>query len=189
MEPIPLVSMLDPRTSYMIVVLEQITPSTPRLIHLSIASQSSILSSLSKTATTVENLRRFTASIFLQSRSQYIKPSQTATTYIQKATTTTTRTCEAFADAIDHEIRSLDAWCARREEVMCRASAGIDEDDVVVSLLGTEKAVRDQYETSFEVLLDVVQNVFDVEEGFSEHASFPAMGRRSPAAVTAFLLD
>lgn len=164
-----------------------ITPSTPRLIHLSIASQSSILSSLSKTAATVENLRRFTASIFLQSRSQYIKPSQSAATYIRKATTT--RTCEAFADAIDHEIRSLDAWCARREEVMCRASAGIDEDDVVVSLLGTEKAVRDQYETSFEVLLDVVQNVFDVKEGFSEHATFPAMGRRSPAAVTAFLLD
>ena len=179
--------MLDPRTSYMIVLLEQITPSTPRLIHLSIASQSSILSSLSKTATTVENLRRFIASIFLQSQSQYIKPSQSAATYIRK--TTITRTCEAFADAIDYEIRSLDAWCARREEVMCRASAGIDEDDVVVSLLGTEKAVRDQYETSFEVLLDIVQNVFDVKEGFSEHASFPAMGRRSPAAVTAFLLD
>lgn len=101
--------------------------------------------------------------------------------------TVITRTLEAFADAVDRETRALDAWCAAREEAMCRAQAGVrvgagaevggirvgreDEDeglDLVVSLLSTEKALKDAFENSFEVLLRIVRTVFIVSSRSSE---------------------
>lgn len=102
-----------------------------------------------------------------------------------------TRTCEAFADAIDHTIRDLNSWCAAREEAMCRAHAGIAEAPVVVSLLQTEKALRDNYATSFDVLLDIVRNVFRItpEDTIDSFGYVLERNRQSPAAQTAFLLD
>jgi gamma-tubulin complex component 5 len=167
------------------------TPNTPRLIHLSLASQESIICSLAKTATTVEQLRRFTAAIFSLSISRNtITPAEGRKNYISKKTPTT-RTCEAFADAIDHTIRGLNSWCAAREEAMCRAYAGIDEEPVVVSLLHTEKALRDNYAASFDILLDIMQIVFRVapEDNIDSFGYILERNRQSPAAQTALLLD
>lgn len=107
-------------------------------------------------------------------------------TYGRKSNTT--RTCEAFADAIDHEIRTLNAWCADREAAICLAYNGIASAELVTSLLSLEKAIHDTFETSFEVLLDIVNRVFDVESRFDDALTF-GVGRRPPAVLTALLLD
>jgi gamma-tubulin complex component 5 len=149
------------------------------------ASQESIVTSLAKTATTVEQLRRFVSVVFSRS----ILHTQTDA-YRKIAST---RTCEAFADAIDEAIRGLDAWCAAREEAMCRAYAGVDEEPLVVSLLGTEKALQDQYGTSFDILLEIVQQAFQIKPSedvalFDNSATIPQK-RLQPSALTALLLD
>jgi len=74
---------------------------------------------------------------------------------------------------------------------MCRAYAGIDEESVVVSLLHTEKALRDNYAASFDVLLDIVRVVFRVtpEDSIDSFDYILERNRQSPAAQTALLLD
>lgn len=165
-----------------------------------------------------------------------------------------TRTLEAFADAIDAEIRILEVWCAEREEDWIRALGGYGysnttsttatsgtpilnpdfglankgkdndgkdkdkdyrpETGVVVSLLGTEKAFRDRFEDSFQVILDVVVQVIGhappglesssdsaSSSGEREHdsasnpftsetdSSWVHLPTRSPSSTTALLLD
>jgi len=150
------------------------------------ASQESIITSLAKTATTVEQLRRFVAVVFSRS----ILHTHHTDAYRKIAST---RTCEAFADAIDEAIRGLDAWCSAREEAMCRAYAGVDEEPLVVSLLGTEKALQDQYGTSFDILLEIVQQAFQIKPSedialFDNSATIPQK-RLQASALTALLLD
>jgi gamma-tubulin complex component 5 len=75
---------------------------------------------------------------------------------------------------------------------MCRAYAGIDDEPVVVSLLHTEKALRDNFATSFDVLLDTVRRVFRITPEDSIDSSFGNIlerNRQPPAAQTALLLD
>lgn len=164
-------------------------PSTPRLIHLSLASQESILSSFAKIATTLEQLRRFTSAVF---RKSILRTSTLLEhpNYIGRKTSIT-RTCESFADAIDHAIRGLNSWCAAREEAMCRAHNGVVETRLVVSLLSTEKAVRDEHGTLFKVLLDIVRKVFCIkpEENIDSSGFILERSRQSPAAITTLLLN
>ena len=101
----------------------------------------------------------------------------------------TTRTCEAFADAVDRTVRGLDSWCAAREEAISRACCGVDEKPLVISLLSTEKAIRDEFETSLEVLLEIVRTVFEVQSNDKSESPDSSFTRRSPAALTALLLD
>jgi gamma-tubulin complex component 5 len=158
----------------------QMTPDAPRLVHLSLASQESIVSSLAKTATTVERLRRFTIAVFKRSLSQ-------SESRFKRAVTT--RTCEAFADAIDHTVRGLDFWCAAREEAISRACCGVDEVSLVISLLSIEKAIRDEFETSLEVLLEIVQMVFGFQCNDDFESPDSCFTRQSPDTLTALLLD
>lgn len=74
---------------------------------------------------------------------------------------------------------------------MCRASAGIDDEPVVVSLLRTEKTLKDNYATSFDVLLDIVQSVFRVtpEDSIDSFGHILERNRQLPAAQTALLLN
>ncbi|KAF9006720.1 Spc98 family-domain-containing protein [Cyathus striatus] len=136
-----------------------ITSSAPKLIHLSQASQHSIVSSFACFASAIQRLRQFITSIFSQSQTKHEGREQAS------------QTCEAFADAVDHEIRALDSWCAAREEAICRASAGLDGQALIVSLLNTEMNLRRTFATSFDVCLDIVNKVFQ------------------PSAVTTLLLD
>lgn len=71
---------------------------------------------------------------------------------------------------------------------MCRAHLGIEE-PLVVSLLGTERAIRDEYESTFEALLEIVQKIFNskVEDDFTLFDQNTQM--RQPAVLTALLLD
>ncbi|KAF5322471.1 hypothetical protein D9619_000707 [Psilocybe cf. subviscida] len=157
-----------------------ITKDPPRLIHLSLASQESIISSLGMTATSVEHLRRFSKAVFTRSLSS--KP--TGDRHFNS-----TRTCEAFADAVDEVVRGFNGWCASREEAMCRAYAGLDEEPLIVSLLSLEHSIRDAYEGTFDALLSVVREVFQIAPGDDPSLFDHTAQRRQPAALTALLLD
>ncbi|KAG6900427.1 hypothetical protein C0993_010815 [Termitomyces sp. T159_Od127] len=173
------------------------TKSTPRLLYLSLDAQASLFSSFAKTATTVQHLRRFVSRVFSEARENR-HPRQ------QQGNTRITRTREAFADAVDQEIRALDKWCASREELMCRAWGGVVDPsspsplsssseassttgNLIVSLLSTEKAVHDTFQQTFDVLLDVVKLV-DPDRDTSA-PSTSRMRTQSAAAVSADLLD
>jgi gamma-tubulin complex component 5 len=142
----------------------QTTNATPRLLHLSLASQASILSSLGEECSCVRHLRTFISQVFSTASSSKSK----------------TRTLEAFADAVDTEIRLLDSWCADMEEKFVLATNGaLHNQGLVVSLLSLEIQIRDTFEGSFGVLLNVIRSVFG--ENYSPRAS--------PSTTTAALLD
>ncbi|KAF9498676.1 hypothetical protein BDN71DRAFT_1443067 [Pleurotus eryngii] len=157
---------------------------SPKLVHLSLSSQHSILSSLGLTATVVRQLREFAAFILSQSRSTSQIP-QTLQPHVHKPRVT--RTLEAFADALSREIRVFDAWCAAREDDICRAQGGVSEEKVVVSLLATETAVMDQFNRPFVALREAVGKVTNVDQNQETEAwsllSVPA------AVITVRLLD
>ncbi|KAF8991906.1 hypothetical protein BDZ89DRAFT_1151313 [Hymenopellis radicata] len=134
--------------------------ATPRLLHLSLASQASILASLGERCTCLKHLRNFVTRVF--------------------STPTKTRTLEAFADAVDAELRLLDTWCAGKEEQIVLATNGaLPGQSLVVSLLSLEVQTRDKFEGAFSVLLSVVRSVFG-----QDHSP-----RASPSTTTAALLD
>ncbi|KAJ7685534.1 Spc98 family-domain-containing protein [Mycena polygramma] len=153
------------------------THSTPRLIHLSLTSQSSLITTLARTATIAQQLRGFAAFVFSASSSQ--------TRALPSRTPRMTRTLEAFADAVDAELRALDRWCAAREEAICRLRSGGAPagTKLVVSLLSTQKALQDEFENGLEVLIDIVGSITSYE--YRRYALLP----RTPAALSALLLD
>jgi len=145
-----------------------VSPTAPRLLHLTVTSYESILTSFAQTATSVQRLRKFVSTVFR-------KASQSANITngpgrLRNSGRRKTCTLEAFADAVDQEIRAFDKWCANREAAMCQAQGGVGP-PLIVSLLSLEKALRDAFSGAFSILLDVLQKVLD-------HTS------RSPQAVT-----
>ncbi|KAF7363792.1 hypothetical protein MSAN_01037100 [Mycena sanguinolenta] len=171
---------LQGRKNIMLALIDGVyteTYSTPRLIHLSLTSQSSLISILARTATTAQQLRTFVSFVFSASSSQF----RAAPSRIPRMA----RTLEAFADAVDTELRALDRWCAAREESICRLRAGGAPagTKLVVSLLSTEKALQDTFENGLEVLLDTVHAITSFE--YHRFALLP----RTPAVLSALLLD
>ncbi|KAF9450171.1 hypothetical protein P691DRAFT_665854 [Macrolepiota fuliginosa MF-IS2] len=168
------------------------TPETPRLAHLTLASQETILSSLAETATTLEHLRHFRSSVFTLSYSR----SHTAN---PKGSTTPprnmTRTVEAFADAVDTEIRAFDIWCADQEAAICgvyaTSAAATHNQDIITSLLHTSKSISDTFEHTFPVLLRIINDVFSSSLSSSSEfcISYVTTGARAPAMVSSRLLD
>ncbi|KAL0950084.1 hypothetical protein HGRIS_010085 [Hohenbuehelia grisea] len=164
----------------------------PKLIHLSAASQDSIISSLGLTASIVQRLRQLVSLLLDQPLSTSHRPHTLNTNNSRRVRIT--RTLEAFADAIDREIRGFDSWCAAREEDICRAQAGAaSEPELVVSLLSTEKAVNDQFGGAFAALFAVIRTVIPYDEvAVIDTATVEAtwiIPGSSPAATTAHLLD
>ncbi|EAU84459.2 hypothetical protein CC1G_01455 [Coprinopsis cinerea okayama7 len=160
-----------------------LTSSPPRLIHLSLQSQASILESLGKTATTVQHLRHFVAHVFAQSANR-ITSADGQSRPIPNLRFPQTKTAEAFADAIDFEIRKFEAWCAEREEDMCRAGLENLDEPLVVSLLNTEQTLRNEYDESFEILSTIVRDVFGYPAGSTRRKFW-----RSSATLSTALLD
>ncbi|KAG6861976.1 hypothetical protein C0995_009160 [Termitomyces sp. Mi166 len=173
------------------------TQSTPHLLHLSLNAQASIFSSFTKTATTLQHLRRFVSRVFSEAGEN--RQPQQQQSRLGKGKTRVTQTREAFADAVNREIRALDKWCAAREEVMCRAWGGMSDasaspsdsnsssGDLTISLLSTEKAIHDTFQQTFDVLLDIVKSAYPDPD-----TSAPSTSRvrtQSAAAVSADLLD
>ena len=152
--------------------VQQVVVNPPRLRHLSLSAQTSVLTSLSTTATHVRVLRGFTELIL--DRSGYLSH--------RPRLSRMTRTMEAFADALSTETRAFDAWCAHREELHCSTSP-----PVVVSLLSTLNAVQHDWSRIFRALLSTLEAVFPsetVDGGLKWQ--LPAF---SPSAITAKLLD
>lgn len=100
-----------------------------------------------------------------------------------------TRTCEAFADAVDQVTRGFNGWCASREEAICCAYAGLNGEPLIVSLLSLEHSIRDAYEGTFDALLGVVCKVFQITAEDDPALFEFTIPRRKPAALTALLLD
>lgn len=148
-------------------------PSTPRLIHLSATSQSSIVSEIAQTATTAHHLRAFVGFV-LQSTSQ-----------TRHHAPRIARTVEAFADALDAELRQLDKWCAAQEEAICRIRTGSapPRTTLVVSLLRTQNMLQHEFEDALDVLRAIVDQV-----AVYEHRRY-ALLPHTPAALSALLLD
>ncbi|KAJ7047193.1 Spc98 family-domain-containing protein [Mycena alexandri] len=155
----------------------QETHSTPRLIHLSLTSQASLISALAHTATTAHQLRNFVAFVFSGATSQ--------PRAVPSRTPQMTHTLEAFADAVDVELRALDRWCAGREEAICclRSDGAPPGTRLIVSLLSTQKALQDTFENGLDVLADIVRAISSYE--YRRYALLP----RTPAALSALLLD
>ena len=152
----------------------------------------SILTSFAATATTLEHLRKFVTATFTYAVGSS-STNETSRTY--GTSRRTTRTLEAFAEAIGAEVRQFDQWCASREEQMCLAQAGIGE-PMIVSLLSLENAVRQQFSESFKFMLDVLRTVVKRCTRASSTAAptilwtFAEIPKRQPpSAVTAILLD
>ncbi|KAF9266306.1 hypothetical protein L218DRAFT_956662 [Marasmius fiardii PR-910] len=164
------------------------TKTTPRLLHLSLASQQSIFSTISRTCTVLQHLRNFTSFTILHSSRSHVETTTLSAIERNRARKgKITRTLEAFADAVDAEIRSLESWCAKKEETIIKATGGVlsdPESSLVVSLLNIEKEFRDTFEESFDVLLDVVLKV--VGKSAPHKWDLP---NRSTSTTTTLLLD
>ena len=178
-------------------MVPQLSPSAPRLLHLTAGAQASIISSFASLATTLVHLRKFTSAIFSKASCSTLpaSDSQGQPAYLSRVQRRSTQTLEAFVDALDTELRAFDGWCAQREEDICHARAGLG-DKLVVSLLSLEKAIRDNFSTSFPVLLDIVRTVvrrsqrLNDKDGTPEVWTLPDLPQRtSPSTITAILLD
>ncbi|KAF7294147.1 hypothetical protein HMN09_01143100 [Mycena chlorophos] len=148
------------------------TSSTPRLIHLSSTSQSSFVAEIAEIATIAHHLRAFVAFV-AQPTPKHLKAAPMP------------RTLEAFADAVDAELRAVDKWCAAQEEAICaiRTGSAAPNTKLVVSLLSMQQQLVDTFEDGLGVLLNVVETVAVYE--YRRYALLP----RSPAALSALLLD
>lgn len=108
-----------------------------------------------------------------------------------------TRTVEAFADAVDTEMRAFDTWCADQEAAICSiyassaTSTAPPNSDVITSLLHTSKSLSDTFEHTFPVLLSIIHDVFaSCLSSSSEFCiSYLTAGGRAPAMVASRLLD
>ncbi|KAK0453070.1 hypothetical protein EV421DRAFT_647908 [Armillaria borealis] len=96
--------------------IRDFSPTSPPVL----AFHASILMALARPCTSVQYLRDFIGHVFKTPGGSKSK----------------TRTLEAFADALDSEIRMWDTWCAGKEEAIYKATNGVSSDDgLVVSLL------------------------------------------------------
>lgn len=129
--------------------------AAPRLAHLTLGAQCSIIDSFAQKATTAQQLRNFVTTIFTLSQNQATKEQRLNRSFNRRHRIT--RTLEAFADALHGELCSLDFWCSTKEQTLGCARMGMSNEKLVVSLLETEKSLRDRFEQSFEALLTVVR--------------------------------
>ncbi|KAH9948797.1 Spc98 family-domain-containing protein [Amylocystis lapponica] len=163
--------------------------SSTRLLHLTAAAQSSILTPFAETATTVEHLRRFVSAVLQASLTTATDPARP----VHLADKRVLLTLEAFAEAVDSQTREFDKWCAEKEEEICVAQGGV-EPPLVVSLLSLEKAVRDRFAATFTVLLDllrdVAQRALRAPDPSPHIWALPHLPMRvPPSACAALLLD
>lgn len=167
------------------------SPSAPHLLHLTLTSQTSILSSFAQLASTLSHIRKFTSAVFSNVFSTSDPP--LSSTHLLSHNTRS-RTIEAFADAVDSQLQKFDRWCADKEERICCAHAGLGN-QLVVSLLGLEKDVRDAFSITFDLLLAILRKlmgyIMQSDNTSDEEVWLLASlsSRMPPAAVTAHILD
>lgn len=153
-------------------------------MHLTPNSQDSIISAFARLATTLQHLRRFFSTAFTEATEHPKGDEVDKASYILDFRRRNSRTLEAFAEAVDFEVRRLDAWCSAREEEICRAQGSSKpfEEPLVVSLLNLEKSVRDEFGTTFDVLKGVLEDV--THKAFASRSyNFTRSSDADPAAV------
>ncbi|KAF8314738.1 hypothetical protein DL93DRAFT_2167155 [Clavulina sp. PMI_390] len=130
----------------------QIKSEIPTIAHFSAASLRSILEFFATQATIMFQLREFTRSVY-----------EAACTFPSSSTHKTpagSRTFEAFAAAVDAEIRAFDSWCAAKEESIVQAQSGkVTGTPPVCTLLSLSHKVSATMSSSFEMLLAVVESL------------------------------
>ncbi|KAL4076383.1 Spc98 family-domain-containing protein [Scleroderma yunnanense] len=167
------------------------SPAAPRLLHFTLTAQSSILTSFAEVSTTVCHLRKFASAIIHDLSSAY-NPSPSSAHLLSHSIRS--RTIEAFADAVNMQIRVFDSWCAEKEQAICRASAGLG-DPLVVSLLRLDKDVRDKFTGTFDALLNLLHRIVShicpsrdrVDLAVWNMSNMPT--RIPPSVVSSLLLD
>ncbi|THH28411.1 hypothetical protein EUX98_g5770 [Antrodiella citrinella] len=165
-------------------------PDAPGVLHLTRSALSSVLNSFAHTATVVEHLRKFAAAVYdssLHGQSQTI-PSVRLTRNQYRSS----RTLEAFAEAVDSQLRRFDTWCATREEQICKAGGGVCP--TIVSFLSLEVAMRNEFSETFvvirELLLGITRRATRSSDVLEEFWTLPDLPQRmSPSNLTALLLD
>lgn len=130
-------------------------------MHLTTDSQQSIISAFAHLATTLRHLRRFVSTVFVKATERSKGDEGDKVSFILDFRRRNSRTLEAFAEAVDFEVRRFDAWCSARETDICHAQrpCATDEQPLVVSLLSLEKSVRDEFGTLFDTLKGILQYV------------------------------
>ena len=153
-------------------------------MHLTLDSQFSIISTFAHLATTLQHLRRFVSTVFAKATEWSKGGEVDKVSCILNFRRRNSRTLEAFAEAVDFEVRRLDAWCSAKEEEICRAqgpstSAG---ETLVVSLLSLEKSVREEFGTTFGALKGILEDV-TLKASASRSYHFTKSNVADPAAV------
>jgi len=130
-------------------------------MHLTLDSQLSIISAFARLATTLQHLRRFVSTVFVKATDRPKGDDGDKISYILNFRRRNSRTLEAFAEAVDFEVRRFDAWCSAREEDIChaRGPSTAAEQPLVVSLLNLEKSARDEFGATFGVLKSILEDV------------------------------
>jgi gamma-tubulin complex component 5 len=130
-------------------------------MHLTPDSQHSIISAFAHLATTLQHLRRFVSTVFTKATEWSKRDEVDKISYILNFRRRNSRTLEAFAEAVDFEVRKFDAWCSAREEEICHAQGppALAKGPLVVSLLSLEKSVRDEFGTAFDALKKMLEDV------------------------------
>ena len=130
-------------------------------MHLTPDSQHSIISAFARPADTLQHLRRFVSTVFVKATERSKGDEADKISYILNFRRKNSRTLEAFAEAVDFEVRRFDAWCSAREEEICRAQrpSTTAEESLVVSLLSLEKRLRDEFGTTFSALKRILEDV------------------------------
>ena len=184
-------------TCIVLTTESQLSSTAPRLLHLTAGAQASIISSFASLATTFVHLRKFTSAIFEKASTGFVSSvdADSQSAYLAHSQRRSTRTLEAFADALDTELRAFDAWCAQREEDICQARAGLGP-KLVVSLLSLEKAIRDEFGASFAAFFDTVSSIVRSSQRLSSEEPTPYIWtlpdlpqRTAPSTMTTLLLD
>jgi gamma-tubulin complex component 5 len=162
---------------------------------LSVAAQWSIIGSFAELATTVSHLRAFVRVTYASLSLPHVqKPTSAPTTVLRSAAQRrASRTQEAFAEAVDAEIRALERWCADREEAILRAQSGLGQ-PLVISLLSLERDISTTFGGAFIALLDVLRAVVRAAGGMSDAVTATPVDalsalRTPPARLSALFLN
>lgn len=153
----------------------QVSPSAPRLRHLSALAQSSIVAKFASLATSLDHLRIFAQLVM------------TRTTELASVNNIP-KTLEAFAESVDDQTRRFSSWCAAREERIVRSILH-SSDSVVVSLLDLESAIRHEFADTYPALLDVLcRSCEGVKLPFDDYAALRDR-TNPPSSFASTLLD
>ena len=153
-------------------------------MHLTPDSQRSIISAFARLATTLQHLRRFVSTVFVKATERSKGAEADKVSYILDFRRRNSRTLEAFAEAVDFEVRRFDAWCSAKEEEICRTQGPStpSEEPLVVSLLSLEKYVQDEFGTTFDALKRILEDVTQ-QASASRSYHFAKSSITDPAAV------